>query len=282
MAFFGCLYFVNKELVMNHIFIGVAAHKEYPIPTLDGYQPIQVGSANHKHLQGYVHDDAKEPNISKKNDNYSELTATYYIWKHVDADVKGLVHYRRYLGTKSLFDHKFRQDQILNKADVKRLLANSDVIVPKSRNYYIESNESHYVHAHHTEPLQELIKVLRSQYPEYVDAAEQVLSARRAHMFNMYIMKSEHYDQFCEWLFSVLSEVEKNVDIEHYDQQEVRVFGYLSELMTDMWIIANHLRVIEVDCLYPERQHLSKKIFLFLKRKFVGRGETHIKSSVDK
>lgn len=32
-------------------------------------------------------------------------------------------------------------------------MVDHDVIVPKKRNYYIESNYDHYIHAHPAEPL---------------------------------------------------------------------------------------------------------------------------------
>lgn len=30
-----------------------------------------------------------------------------------------------------------------------------------------------------------------------------------AHMFNMFVMKKEYYDEFCQWWFDVMFEVEK-------------------------------------------------------------------------
>lgn len=78
--------------------IFVATHKEYDkFPSLDIYEPIQVGAAVGEHL-GYLADDSGD-NISLKNKFFCELTAHYWVWKNSNEDVVGVVHYRRYFVT---------------------------------------------------------------------------------------------------------------------------------------------------------------------------------------
>ncbi len=51
----------------------VMTHKSFPHPKMEGFVPLQVGSALHENL-GYLRDDTGD-NISDLNPYYSELTA---------------------------------------------------------------------------------------------------------------------------------------------------------------------------------------------------------------
>lgn len=64
-------------------------------------------------------------------------------------------------------------------------------------------------------------------------------------MFNMFIMKKKYFNEYCEWLFDILEHVENSIDINNYSKQERRVFGYLSELLTDVWIDKNNISFVE-------------------------------------
>lgn len=263
--------------ITKEIFIGVAAHKLYKMPKDRSYVPIQVGSYGKKTISHFIRDDIGD-NISNMNANFSELTGLYYIWKNIDAEYKGLVHYRRYL---SNFTYLGKHKSALSTSELKRLLLKNDVILPKKRRYYIETNYSHYVHAHLTEGLDLTKKIILEKHPEYLSSYNHVMNARSAHMFNMFVMKSALFDEYCEWLFSILFELRDNLDVSNYSKQEARVFGYVSELLLDVWIEKNNISFLEVPVLYVEGQKIVKKGIRFLERKFLGRGETHIGSHID-
>lgn len=115
----------------------VAAHKQFPMPNKDGYMPVLVGATrNYKPEISYQRDDDGE-NISVKNPNYNELTAVYWAWKNLkNVDAIGLVHYRRFF-----FDSKpYSLENVISIKKVNQLLQKYDVILPKKRNYYIETN----------------------------------------------------------------------------------------------------------------------------------------------
>ena len=90
----------NNALDSNKIKILVCCHKPCDLPQDDFFLPIHVGAAISDFDLGLQRDDqvCGQPcdNISKKNPNYCELTALYYIWKNTDDTFVGLVHYRRY------------------------------------------------------------------------------------------------------------------------------------------------------------------------------------------
>ena len=39
-------------------------------------------------------------------------------------------------------------------------------------------------------------------------------------MFNMFVMRRDLFNQYCEWMFSILEELEQPVDISDYDAYE--------------------------------------------------------------
>ncbi|RXI21052.1 DUF4422 domain-containing protein [Pediococcus pentosaceus] len=248
----------------------VAAHKKFPMPADKNlYLPVLVGATkNYKNEIEYQRDDEGE-NISQKNPSYNELTAIYWAWKNLDADVIGLVHYRRLFS----MGRKRELDNILSRDDIEALLNKAPIILPKKRNYYIETNYSHYVHAHHKEPLDETRKIIQKNYPEYLKAFDLVMKRKSAHMFNMFIMKNEEFKQYASWLFDVLFKVEKNIDISDYSVQETRVFGYISELLLDVWVETNNKEFTETKWIQIGDRKLVPKAINFLKRKFITNSE---------
>lgn len=206
-----------------------------------------------------------EKTFPKKNPNYNELTAIYWAWKNLDADAVGLVHYRRFLSKK----RKRNLENIINKQEVEELLAKTPIILPKKRKYYIETNYSHYIHAHHQEPIDVTREVIADRCPEYLDAFDQMMKRTSAHMFNMFVMKKGLFDKYASWLFGILTQVEKKIDISEYSVQEARVFGYLAERLMDVWILTNGFNYTEVNWIQLGDREIMAKIFYFMKRKFL-------------
>lgn len=87
-------------------------------------------------------------------------------------------------------------------------------------------------------------------------------------MFNMLIMKKDILKDYCEWLYNILFELEKRIDISKYDAFHARFFGRVSELLLDVWINTNNLKYKEVKVIDMENINWVKKGFSFLKAKF--------------
>jgi hypothetical protein len=262
----------------------IATHKEYRMPQgkeFTAYSPMLVGSKGKESPVGYLRDDFGD-NISDLNANFSELTGLYDLWKNYDVDIKGIVHYRRYFKT-SHGNHNANDvfENIVTTSEIESAMSEYDAILPKKRNYYIESNESHYVHAHHDEPLNLVSGIIEKDYPEYFKTYQDMLKSTKAHMFNMFIMRSEYFDEYCSWLFDVLFKVRAELDLTGYSVQEARVFGFLSELLLDVWMKKNDVSFVEKPVLYIEKQHVVQKAAMLLKRKLLRGGSSHIKSSLD-
>lgn len=248
--------------------IVVASHKNVEIPKDNIYCLCEV-NANKQPSHFSDFRDNQGINISEKNNSFCELTALYEAWKNLDYDVLGLVHYRRYfLNSNSPFEKK-----VITKEKIENLLQNYDVILPKKRHYWIESNYSHYVHAHHREPLDKTRIIIAKYYPDYLDSFDFVMKQTSGHYFNMVIAKKEVIDKYCTWLFDILFKVEKVINIDSYDASEQRVFGYISELLLNVFVRKEKLRIKRMKYKFLGKQNWAKKISNFIQRKIRGAKE---------
>ncbi|TWT27717.1 DUF4422 domain-containing protein [Planomicrobium sp. CPCC 101110] len=254
---------------MNNIKILVATHKKYKMPDNDIYLPLHVGREGKEDL-GYQGDNTGD-NISIKNQSYCELTGLYWAWKNLDCDYIGLCHYRRYFTTKKAkrkskteFDNF---NSILNEQEIKELMGNSEILLPSQRNYYIETIWSHYKNAHHIKDLQETQNIIEKLYPDYLNSFNEVMSGKKLHLYNMFVMKKSDFDSYCEWLFTILFELEKRTDLTTYDAYQKRIFGFMSERLFNVWIHKKGLKISKLKILSLEGIKWGDKIYKFLARK---------------
>lgn len=246
----------------QQIKIIIACHREGPVPDDPCYLPVEVGAAlRAEAIPGFTPDNTGD-NISRKNENYCELTALYWAWKNLDADALGLVHYRRY------FARRHFSRQIAEEADFLKALAEAPVILPVKRRYWIETIYSQYIHAHHEQDLSVTRAVIAERCPAYLAAYDRKMNMRSGHAFNMLVMRRELFDAYCSWLFSVMFEVEKRLDISSYDAYNARVFGFLTERLLDVWIETMRVPYTEMPVFNVESQHWPRKGTTFVLRKF--------------
>ncbi|MDR3051957.1 MAG: DUF4422 domain-containing protein [Oscillospiraceae bacterium] len=259
----------DREVPMENIFIAVATHKPYWMPQDPLYTPVQAGAFGKESL-GWQRDDAGE-HISQKNETYCELTALYWMWKNVDADIYGLAHYRRYLAVgRPLLD---KHCQPLTEKQILHRMREVDILLPKKRHYWIETNESQYVHAHHAADLAATKAALAEVCPEALPAWACVMKRRSGHRFNLFLMRKARFHEYCAWLFPILFQVEAGLDIAAYSPRDRRVFGYLSERLLDVWLLHRGYAYRETRTVHLETQRWGHKIVSFVKRKFARRSD---------
>lgn len=244
--------------------IYVAMHKPYLQPEDPLYVPIQVGAAGHSSFCP-TRDDSGE-NISEKNQGFCELTALYWLRYNSDADVRGLVHYRRYFASRYPL-HRNKWKNILGDEELETLMQRVDLVLPRKRHYVIETTFSHYAHAHHEKDLHTVRSVIREQCPQYLPAFDIVMRKRSGHRFNMFIMKREALHDYCDWLFPILFELEKRIDTSDYDDYNKRVFGFIAERLLDVWLMNRNYTYAERKILEIEKTNWLKKGSHFVWRK---------------
>lgn len=261
-----CLRSAVRSLVKMVNKIYVVTHKDYKMPESELYQSITVGPNKDNLKLSSVRDDTGE-NIADKNNQYSELTALYWIWKNDHSDNVGIVHYRRYLAT----NPRLGYEGILSDSDVSSILKTCDVIMTKPR-FYIEGVAKHYINCHKTQheqckkQLDILGEVIKDQQPDYYNSYIAVINNRNAHMFNMFVMRKELLNKYCKWLFPILFEAEKKI-VEN-DVSYERLMGSLSEFLLDVWVKQNNLKYKNIGLLQTEMD-FWKRVQRFIYRRFL-------------
>lgn len=165
-------------------------------------------------------------NISGKNRNYCELTATYFAWKNSKAAYKGLCHYRR------IFDISDEQLQILVTNH-----PNVEVILPYPTVFYPDIKMQHTYCINQTD-WNAMLQALSEVAPDYYDAFNEVFAEPFFYNYNMLIAKAEVFDDYCSFLFSVLERVEKLTMPKGWERAD-RFAGYIGENLTTLYFRKN-------------------------------------------
>lgn len=237
----------------------IATHKEYKMPSDNIYLPIHVGAEGKKDL-GYTKDNTGE-NISSKNPNYCELTAMYWAWKNLDCDIIGLNHYRRYFTLKDKSEIKNRKnvfDLILNENDIDMLMKKYDVVASAEKKLIYQTVEGNYKQQHHINDLKITEEVVSEKYPDYLKSYKTTMKKRKMSICNMFIMPKKMFDEYCNWLFDILFEVENRTNIEEYSILQKRIYGFISERLFNVWLeYHSELKVGHVNILSLEKDSIK-------------------------
>lgn len=231
---------------MADIRIYVATHKQIFVPEHPFLKPLQIGTALHKPLDGFLHDNGGE-HISEKNKSYCELTGQYWAWKNEQADYYGFYHYRRYFSFVSE-KHPYMIYDYPDAAALKRMgyepetmeqfITLYDIIVPQAENMYETAWQNYSRAPHHdVEDLELVAQIVKEHYPDYVKAVDTYLGGTKLYLKNMYIMKHDLFHQYCAWLFPILQEFDQRNNWTKYNGNNaaMRVNGYLAERLFGIW-----------------------------------------------
>ncbi len=245
------------------------------MPDADIYLPMWVGAQleEEKVCPGYQKDNTGE-NISRKNRSFCELTALYWAWKNLDVDYIGQVHYRRHFSVQKK-KNKDPWSRILTSGEAQKLCEKYDIILPRKRYYCIESLYSHYAHTHDAQHLEASRRIVAARHPESLEYFDAALKKRSGHMFNMYLMRKSLSDEYCEWLFDILFELEKQIDEKGLSPFQRRFYGRVSEILLNVWICQKReeqpeLKTKTIGWISMEPVPWREKTNAFLRAKYLG------------
>lgn len=220
----------------------VVSHKSFHIPEDDPiYCPIYVGKQmkNYAEQNGFIWDGQGRENIAQKNSSYCELTALYWIWKNTKDEIVGLNHYRRYFLSS--------EGNIINGNEIKQILLQNDVILSRPLVLDCTVEQFYYKTAGYQKDLQKVKEIIGNLYPQDTHVAELFFKGHEMSYANMFVMRRKDFDKYCNWLFSILFKLEEDMDMDGYKPAETRVYGYLGELLLNVYVIKNQMKIKHLD-----------------------------------
>ena len=208
---------------------------------------------------------------------YCELRAQYWVWKNQQMlDYVGFFHFRRYLDMrKRVVQHTpyritWRPNLSFYTMDnLQRFLADYDLIAPlpefTGETVWKRYGESR---GHQKKDLETVYQIISEKYPEYLTATESYLSGTKEYYGNLYIMKWQLFQSYCQWLFGILKEFDQRIT-DRLDNAD----GYLGERLFGIWFFyqknQGNIKWIEVPrihfCCYDDGKHgFLKRIIVII------------------
>lgn len=229
-------------LNMDKITMYILTHKKFDYEDIEEkqmYKPLLNGSACLNEDFGYIRDDTGE-NISNLNKYYAELTGEYWAWKNDDSDIIGFCHYRRYF-TKNIFLNK------IGEKDIRKILSKYDIILPQKiypNKINIEEIKDSTT-CQKKEDYDVIREIIAKESPEYLESFDEVLNEKWCYWYNMFICRKEIAVDYFNWLFNILKIFKNQHDFSQYEENNMRVLGYLSERLLNVYVRKNKLKIKE-------------------------------------
>ena len=232
--------------------------------------PLQVGASNGTNVCELK--DNIGYNISDKNYFYIENTGTYWIWKNVkDAKYKGQMQYRRPLegvNESMNFNEVFSKYKVITCEPFNHP-ANSQPTKENPMFIPAMTVEQGYAFSNCIDDLKIIEMVINIYYPEYKDSYNKFIkNGENLYYSNGFIMKTDDYDRYCEFLFDCLDKYQQFVDVstpqrlrdrviynmevgkypKHMNPQsrseeairwQMSIGGFLSERIWTLWLLHN-------------------------------------------
>lgn len=252
---------------MNDVKVMIVTHKDVKRVKLEGYEYMQVGNA--EDISDALRDNTDD-NIAQKNSNYCELTAQYWMWKNLKCDIVGLVHYRRFFINRKV---EFFGFSYLKKKKILKILSKKDFILPKKYKCIEPTIYENYKKHHYASDLDVIKDIINEMYPEYNESYEYIIyKQKKLYTRNMFIAKKEMADKYSKWLFDILFELEKRIDISDRDAYQKRIYGFLSERLINVWIYHNKVKVCEKNIAFTDMnpfkdtlRRIGSSVYTFLR-----------------
>ena len=206
-----------------------------------------VGSSKNKFLpmddirERFVVDQPHEgDNIDFLNPWYCELTGLYYLWKNINDDIVGLEHYRTYF---------WKDKRPISKQRILDILKDNDIICS---GYSYPVRNAIYLFQKYDKHLNGITNVVLDNIKKHDEGLEEYfrkfLNGQSLYPCNMFIGKKEIIDKWCNFIFPLLIDIEKESPIGP-KTNTLRREGYITEFLFGAWLEYNKYKISHCDIL---------------------------------
>jgi lipopolysaccharide biosynthesis glycosyltransferase len=164
--------------------------------------------------------------------------------------------------------YNINADAIASLVEQYDIITTQLVDVSKASNdNSVRENWYNHPDVYEKKDLDEVEKILKTMYPDYVEDFENHLNSKMLCWYNCYIMKKELFFDYCEWLFPILFELEKRIDTTYYSRDKKRVFGLLTERLYGAFLLhakrTSKAKIIEKQLVFIEnaKKHIIPEPF---------------------
>jgi hypothetical protein len=250
----------------------VCTHKIAPCLQDDVYMPIQVGRDEVDYDLGFQ-TDLDGINIGHKHFTYSEYTGLYWAWKNLKGiDYIGWCHYRRYfcLNEKTKIKREtiiIEQDELFKidfSTDVlKKYFSKFDIILPVKR-FFPNSIWKVMKRCHDNRDMDITENILKKLYPDYIPSFNKYLKhTNQLEQLSVFITKWQVFDDYCEWLFSILFEIEKQTNPEQNSLHTERKLAFIAEQLSVLYYHHNQLKIKHLPVAWINPNEKNKSWFRY-------------------
>ena len=248
--------------------IYILTHRKSLIEENSLYTPLQIGADYNENIY-VLKDNQLKDNISKLNPIYCDVCGIYYIYKNLLKEKYiGICGLRRYL-------------DINENEDFDNIFKDYDIII----NNYIELKpsviETYYI-VHNRIDIDIVTRIINEYYPEYMETWK---SMDYIYPYNCYMTKKEIFEDYCKFLFNILNNLFKILNIKNVEDAKNHVFnsykigmfdyhirtnttfktledflnyqmnigGFLNERLLSLYIIHNKLRILNREIIFTEK-----------------------------
>ncbi len=298
----------------------ILTHHDQRIPAIHTniLHSVQTGCANAAHLfPNMLHDNDGE-NISDQNPKYNELSALYWAWKNQEKlgnpDFIGLLHDRRhflfntklpipnknltwlpkspvymfppickkylnYISDSCIHPYFPKYDCMVFKPyDVRPRCGNSNM-----RDGFLKSKEMTY------EIYDIWANTVKKLFPGYALELEQFTQGHVGYLCNMFVMRKDLFDEYSNFLFTILQAVDKQIDSTNFSTAKKRFLGYLGEFTLSLFIMKlkkrTDVHIIEMNGIFimnlPWKERLKIVRYWLGKTFLIGKNQNKYQQKYD-
>ncbi len=227
--------------------IFVVAHKDYAELGDPVYKTNWVGDKYKEKRKN----EKDEENINHLNPVINECTALYWIWKHEeDYDYIGLNHYRRY------FESPMNPGVPLQKWEAYTMLKGCDVITAQAEVFEMSVKDKlgeQVCEEAFAAGINALYRIFDHRSEAERNEVNLFLDSNVIYPCQMFIMRRELMDEYCNWLFPILFELIEKVEIkDEWDAYSKRIIGFIAERLFTVWLLLKEYRIEELPILLTD------------------------------